>query len=858
MVEENGNESEPRVWYAEAFPEDRKAGTPLRQSPTAFEQIRDSGTFKVNKGLGPFKDREEWELAKWLTRNVGHTAGNQFLKLPTIRSKLDLSFKNQAQLLEAIDQLPSGPEWKCQSVTVAGDQRDVDGEALREELELWFRNPIECIRELIGNPLFVEKMVFTPEKVFEDSKGEEEVRNEMNTGKWWWEIQMKLPVGATVVPVILSSDKTRLSQFRGDKSAWPVYLTIGNIDKETRRQSSSHATVLLGYIPVPKLDCCSSDNLKKVTRYTLFHQCMRVMLDSLVEAGSEGVEMTCADGQVRKVWPILAAYVADYPEQCLVACCMENRCPICKVEPDLRGAHQSASLRTEAETLQLLRQAQTDNLEAPLKAFGIRPIWSPFWKDLPHTEIFRGFTPDLLHQLLKGVFKDHLVKWCTALIGEDELDARFRTMPTHHNLRHFKHGISSVSQWTGREHKEMVKVFVGALSGAVEDRVIEAVKSIVDFICLSSLHSHSRTSVRMLRQALDNFHATKSVFVELEARSPAHFNIPKIHSMDHYVDLIETFGSADGYNTESPERLHIDYAKDAYRASNKRDYVPQMVNWLRRQEAIDYFEAYLEWCQRLSSAVCVTHSHSSTPPTAQFTASHSTARRPPRHLRDISAEQIIEGHNASEFLPAIQHFLRSHGSNITPRLFDRFDLFKQLSIKLPIVPEVSKNHCRDLVRAFPPVTSSGRHRARSAYLDFALVRTPNSEHNPFTMGTALSGLRVAQVKAIFCLPPHFTGGQSTATEPLAYIEWLTPFRAHNGPNGLMSITRSTRMHRPHAEIILVDRIVRSCHLIPHFGRTKEPGWTSENVAELCRVFWFNHYLDFHIFAMLMLRRRDCI
>jgi hypothetical protein len=37
----------------------------------------------------------------------------------------------------------------------------------------------------------------------------------------------------------------------------------------------------------------------------------------------------------------------------------------------------------------------------------------------------------------------------------------------------------------------------------------------------------------------------------------------------HYVTCIRALGLADGYNTESPERLHIDFAKEAYRASNK-------------------------------------------------------------------------------------------------------------------------------------------------------------------------------------------------------------------------------------------------------------------------------------------------
>ncbi|KAJ7814978.1 hypothetical protein B0H14DRAFT_2375667, partial [Mycena olivaceomarginata] len=39
------------------------------------------------------------------------------------------------------------------------------------------------------------------------------------------------------------------------------------------------------------------------------------------------------------------------------------------------------------------------------------------------------------------------------------------------------------------------------------------------------------------------------------------FNIPKFHSLLHYVDSIQYFGTTDNYNTEMFERLHIDSPK---------------------------------------------------------------------------------------------------------------------------------------------------------------------------------------------------------------------------------------------------------------------------------------------------------
>ncbi|KAJ7082671.1 hypothetical protein B0H15DRAFT_743906, partial [Mycena belliarum] len=104
--------------------------------------------------------------------------------------------------------------------------------------------------------------------------------------------------------------------------------------------------------------------------------------------------------------------VADYPEQCLVSCCKENRCPICTVSPDERGDHQEHPLRDVRETLFFMQRQQAGEKDTVFEGDGMRAVYPPFWANLPHSDIFQSFTPDLLHQLHKGVFKDHLVSWC--------------------------------------------------------------------------------------------------------------------------------------------------------------------------------------------------------------------------------------------------------------------------------------------------------------------------------------------------------------------------------------------------------------------------------------------------------------
>ncbi|KAF8550904.1 hypothetical protein OG21DRAFT_1418931, partial [Imleria badia] len=570
------------------------AGTALGEAKTSFEMMQDIQDAAGKGTYAPFADREEWELAEWLISNANQRAIEDFLKLPITRNRTQPSYRSKYLFMKAIDQLPTGPEWSCELVRVRGDELiendEVDEENV-EELELWLRDPVACVKELIGNPAFQGNMAYAPEKVYADPEGQTRRFDEMWTGDWWWETQHCLPTGSTIAPVILASDKTELTRFRGDKTAWPVYLTIGNISKHVRRQPASHASVLLGYLPVSKLHSFEDNS---VAGYRLFHYCMKKLLHPLVTAGNEGVEMACADGQIRRVFPIVAAYVGDHPEQCLIACCAENRCPKCLARANQRGENTQFQPRNQAQTAQVLHAQATGQYPPEFIAHGLRPIFSPFWSDLPYTDIFTCITSDILHQLLQGLLKDHLKKWCTDIAGKVDFDARFRAMPYFPGLRHWKQGISKVKQWTAGDHKQLQRVFVTALVGTTPHHdVIKAGSALIDFIHIAQYHSHTDDTILALQQALDDFHDRKDIFIELGCRG--HFNIPKLHSLTHYVSTIKMFGSLDGLNTEHSERLHIDYAKKAYAKSNHKDYTIQMTKWLQRQEAVIWFNAFLDW-----------------------------------------------------------------------------------------------------------------------------------------------------------------------------------------------------------------------------------------------------------------------
>lgn len=325
---------------------------------------------------------------------------------------------------------------------------------------------------------------------------------------------------------------------------------------------------------------------------------MTVLFEPLVKAGQDGVEMMSGDGKVRRVHPILAAYVADYPEQCLVTCSKSGSCPKCGAGPKDLDSEDDFPLRMPHETLKTMDEAAAScdsnsaYIKICLEANVNGNVSSPFWEHLPFTNIHLSQTPDVLHQLYQGVIK-YLIAWCQKILGEKELDRRLRRLPPGLGVRHFKNGISALSQISGSERKNMGKILLGCICDDLPEEATTACRAILDFIYLAQYTTHDEDTLGYMEEALELWRKNKAVFVDLGIR--LHINIPKFHALRHYVDHIRLFGTTGNYNTEMFERLHIEFAKKGWRASNRRDEFPQMTKWVTRQESVHAFERFLTW-----------------------------------------------------------------------------------------------------------------------------------------------------------------------------------------------------------------------------------------------------------------------
>ena len=278
-------------------------------------------------------------------------------------------------------------------------------------------------------------------------------------------LEAKCP-GTTIIPIIISSNKTQLTLFC-NKLAYPIYMTIGNIPKDVCRKPSHHTHILLGYLPMTKLDHITNKASRHRTLANLFHVCMSQILEPLETVGTDGLPMASGNGVIHQIHPILASQIGDYPEQVLVTSVKTGECPTCPVPCGSLGDSQDYDCHDLDEVLAALDSFETvdpHDYDNACRDAGIKPIHHPFWQDLPYLHIFCSITPDILHQLYQGVLK-HLLKWVKSMFGVIEIDAHCHRLPPNHNIWLFIKGISSLSRVSGQEHNQICCILLRLIVG---------------------------------------------------------------------------------------------------------------------------------------------------------------------------------------------------------------------------------------------------------------------------------------------------------------------------------------------------------------------------------------------------------
>ncbi|KAH7903443.1 hypothetical protein BJ138DRAFT_974905, partial [Hygrophoropsis aurantiaca] len=104
----------------------------------------------------PFTSCIDYELACWAKlRGSGSTAFSDLLAIDGLTDALGLSYKNSQELNAIIDkEIPARrPRFQRKEVVVCGEAFDV-----------YFRDIIECVKALYGDPEFSEYLVFLPER----------------------------------------------------------------------------------------------------------------------------------------------------------------------------------------------------------------------------------------------------------------------------------------------------------------------------------------------------------------------------------------------------------------------------------------------------------------------------------------------------------------------------------------------------------------------------------------------------------------------------------------------------------------------------------------------------------------------
>ncbi|KII90591.1 hypothetical protein PLICRDRAFT_106965 [Plicaturopsis crispa FD-325 SS-3] len=817
----------------------------------------------------PFDDRIQFELSEFLFTKVEMSQSNINTLMELWAASLlphdgHPPFSGHEDMHATIDAIPHGDvPWQSFSVSPAKDVAADAPSWMHTEYDVWFRDPREVVRVMLDNPDFDGEIDFGPYRDFD--KDGKRVLKDFMSGDWSWRQADKIAEdpandGAAFVPVILGSDKTTVSVATGQNEYYPLYLSPANLHNNVRR-SHRNSVIPIGFLAIPKAERKYDNDLAfRKFRRQLFHASVSAILQTLKPGMTTAEVFRFPDGHFRRVIFGLGPYIADYPEQVLLAGVVQGWCPRCTSMPDdLDGQSGPRS--------QHLTDELVANFDPALlwDAFGIVADVVPFTNDFPRADIHELLAPDLLHQVIKGTFKDHLVTWVgdylVAEHGEkrgneilDDIDRRIAATPSFPGLRRFPQG-RRFKQWTGDDSKALMKVYLPALVGYVPSEMVRCLSAFLDFCYLVRRSVHTIDTLDAIDDALRRFHQYRTIF---EGVRPSGFSLPRQHSLVHYRQLIVQFGAPNGLCSSITESKHIKAVKKPWRRSSRFEALGQMLVTNQRLDKLA--AARVHFTER-----------------GMLLGASGDAAAPPRPRSP--AEGIDDDEAVDVDGPTVLGFVRMARTPQPVKLYPRAVRDLARTINRPELPTLIRLFLWDQLNPNTEHPAGGLRLSscpefdgsvrvfHSAYATFHAPSDPSGiggmrreviRSTPSWRGKharrdcvfaerdrdvpGMKGLHVLRILLLFSFTLHDT------LYPCALVEWFSLVGDSPDEDTGMWIVKPDLDDRGGREVSVVhlDSILRGAHLIPVFGGHPIPIDFHHSYSLDCfDSFYVNKWADHH-------------
>ncbi|KAG1859497.1 hypothetical protein C8R48DRAFT_748607 [Suillus tomentosus] len=697
-------------------------------------------------------------------------------------------FANHVEMYNVIDSTPLG-DIAWQSFTSEYNGALPEGDVptwMTSEYDVWFRDPQILMHNILSNPDFEGEFDYAPLQEYDTSNGAYHFQDFMS-GDWCWK-QADLiaedpnTIGSMFVPIILGSDKTTVSVATGHNQYWPVYMLIGNIH--------NNVVVLLGFLAIPTRVAKDAHFRKFCCQ--LLHSSLAKMLESLKPGMTTPEIVRSPDGHFRHAVYGLGPYIADYPEQALLACIIQNWCPKCTAPADGldNGTYGWCS---------------HDHTEVLVEEFELGVLWNeyglvgdivPFTNYFPRADIHELLSPNILHQLIKGAFKDHIITWVHKYIKArysdnevnkilDAIDRHIALAPSFAGFRQFPEG-RGFKQWTGDDSKALMKVYIPVIEGHVPLEMVLTLQALIDFVYIARRNIIDSNSLNALDDALERFHRLCSSITESK---------------------------------------HIKAVKEPWRRSSRFEALNQM---LLTNQCLDKLAA-----SRIDFA-----SHGMLRETC---LSYILDKLAKQIYTDLLADEIGE----PELTTHIQRFLcdqlHHSDSNLNS---EASESGTGSSGALPELYEKMTLYTSAIATFFTPSDVSGI--GGMCYERIRAMDTWRNGPGQYDCVFGMRGFDIAQVRLFFSFK------HNGVHYPCAFVHWFKHVHDSRDENtGIWVVEPETCEDGTRfASVIHLDCIFRVAHLMPVFGHEFVPTYLSyTQTLDAFRTYYVNKYIDHQAFEI---------